>query len=106
MDCGRVWAERAPATKPLSRADRFRDLAVLLAYALQAAHTEARRVAWTTGNVVLEMAARIEMAEAHRGALDRCSDELVAFQLRYDAGDKDGAALALRAWIHKIGGDR
>ncbi len=53
-------------------------------------------------DVISMLLAARRRAEAAARALDRVTDQLAAFEARHDAGDKPGAALAMRAWIAKV----
>lgn len=92
LDCGHRWRLR-----PQERAR----IAVLGAILREQEETALGTWRWYTA-ILVSLLARLAVAERHARAVDRVTDELVAFQVRYDAGDKLGAALALRAWIARF----
>ena len=52
--------------------------------------------------LLVGLAARIAVEGDLVRTLDRCTDQMALFAARYDAGDRGGAALALRAWIARV----
>ena len=77
---------------------------MLLVALLREQDADGRRLWDRAQAMLLDLAAKLGAAEAHRFVLDRVTDELVAFEVRCAAGDVDGAVFALRSWIRRNGG--
>jgi hypothetical protein len=86
-----------------ARADEAGERVLLLVTLLREQDADAQTLWKTWRALVLRFAGLLSLALAHQRLVDRCTDQLVAFAVRYDAGDRDGASLALRAWINQMG---
>ena len=81
----------------------MRERLLLLVALLREQDADVRRLWRGMHGCVVHLLAEVAILRGATRALDRCTDELAGFEARCAAGDVDGAVLALRAWIHRIG---
>jgi hypothetical protein len=101
LDCGHRWGETRSELQ--ARQQEAREGVRGLVELLRRQHEDGQRL-WRSYKATTAMLCGLLAVERRKGfALDDVVDQVVLFDARCAAGDVDGAVLALRSWLARVG---